>query len=137
MLRSILTILAGFIIWSVLWLGSTTALSLIFPASFREDGSTSSVGILFTLLLLSIIISGIAGYVVGWLATSYAKRNAFDFRHSFVSCWPFCPNPILGCVTRVVSLNFSNVVTACYLLGDRFKSTIVNISIKECKICQH
>ena len=63
MVRSILSVLSGFVLWTVLWLSSNAALTAALPDAFREDGSTNSTGILVLLLVLSVVYSVIAGYV--------------------------------------------------------------------------
>ncbi|MEM7344002.1 MAG: hypothetical protein AAF485_07150 [Chloroflexota bacterium] len=68
MLRIILSVLAGFFLWTILWLTSNAALAALMPNSFREDGSTSNVGLLITILILSIIFSIVAGYVAAKIA---------------------------------------------------------------------
>ena len=68
MIRSILSVLAGFALWTVLWLASNAALAATVPGAFREDGSTDSVGMLLLLLVLSVVFSVIAGYVTALLA---------------------------------------------------------------------
>lgn len=72
MVRSILSVLAGFAAWTVLWLASNAAVMAVAPGSFREDGTTDSVGILVLILVLSVVFSVVAG----WLCAKLARRNA-------------------------------------------------------------
>ncbi|MEM7028765.1 MAG: hypothetical protein AAF629_04170 [Chloroflexota bacterium] len=76
MLRPILIILAGFITWTVLWLGSNAVLSTLFADSFREDGSTDSTGLLLLLIALSVVFSAVAGYLVARLSANQPMRQA-------------------------------------------------------------
>ncbi|MFK7804228.1 MAG: hypothetical protein AB8G95_21520 [Anaerolineae bacterium] len=61
MLRSISAVVAGFFLWTVLWLGSNSLLSIVTPGSYNEDGSTDSALLLMVILLLSVIFSVISG----------------------------------------------------------------------------
>ncbi len=76
MIRSTLAILAGFIAWSVLWLAGNVLLSSLFSGAFREDGSTGHVGILIFLVLYSLVISIISGYITAQLANHHRLRHS-------------------------------------------------------------
>jgi len=67
MIRTILSVVAGFILWSVLWLASNSLITVITPSSFKDDGSTDSVVILGIILALSIVFSLLSGYVTAWI----------------------------------------------------------------------
>ena len=62
MLRSIGAVIAGFVLWTVLWLGANSLLTIITPDSYNEDGSTDSAALMLIILILSVIFSIIAGY---------------------------------------------------------------------------
>ncbi|HRW07199.1 MAG TPA: hypothetical protein P5121_18980 [Caldilineaceae bacterium] len=62
-MRTILAAVIGFVLWTVLWLGSNALLSVLTPTSFREDGSTDSTLLIAVILLLSLLFSLIAGAV--------------------------------------------------------------------------
>ena len=76
MMRTIFAVVAGFIAWTVLFLGSNSILSLTMPGSFKADGSTDSAAMLLLILLLSVIFSIIAGWITAKLATVNPQRNA-------------------------------------------------------------
>lgn len=63
MLRSIGSITAGYVAWSLLFLGSSSLLSLLVPGAFRADGSTDSAAMLLLILALSILTSIVAGWL--------------------------------------------------------------------------
>lgn len=63
MLRSIGAAVAGFVLWSVLWLGSNSLLSIVTPDSYNEDGSTDSQLLMLLILFISVLLSLLAGYV--------------------------------------------------------------------------
>ncbi len=75
MIRSILSVLAGFALWTVLSLASNAALAAAVPGVFREDGSTDSVGMLLLILVFSVVFSVIAGYVTALLAREKRKQH--------------------------------------------------------------
>ena len=76
MARSILAVLAGFAVWTVLWLGSNAALAAAFPAAYNPDGATESAGILLALLALSVGFSVVAGYRGATLAREKPRPYA-------------------------------------------------------------
>jgi hypothetical protein len=63
MLRTILGVIAGFILWSMVWLAGGQYAQLAFPEALAEDGSTSHLGYLVSLVALSVVASVLAGSV--------------------------------------------------------------------------
>jgi hypothetical protein len=76
MLRSIFAVLAGDIIWTILWLGTNAALAAAMPGAFQADGSIDSSGLLAVILVLSVLISIIAGYSTARLASAHEVSHA-------------------------------------------------------------
>lgn len=76
MLRSILSVLAGFALWSILWLTAQAALGAAMPGSFNDDGSTDSIGLLILLLVVTAANSFAAGFVTARLAPRSPMRHA-------------------------------------------------------------
>jgi hypothetical protein len=70
MLRNILSVTAGVVLWSVLWVAGNAVLSLATPGSFKEDGSTDLFAILAGILVWSIVLSILSGYVTVAIARS-------------------------------------------------------------------
>ena len=64
MLTDILAIVAGFALWSVLWLGGNRLVTGLFPGAVKEDGSIDHAGALAALLVFAALVSLAAGYVV-------------------------------------------------------------------------
>jgi len=73
MVRSVISVVAGFLLWTVLWLGSNSLITVITPSSFKEDGSTDSVLILVIILALSVAFSLLSGYVTAWIKRSFSQ----------------------------------------------------------------
>jgi hypothetical protein len=67
MLRSILAVIAGSAVWTVLWLGSNVVLSTLLPSQLKVS-RVESVPAMLLLIVLSVIFSIIAGYVTAQLA---------------------------------------------------------------------
>ncbi len=105
MVRSIGSVVGGFILWTVLWLGSNSVISLSFPDSFNPDGSTDSVGILVLLLILSVVFSVLAGYVAARLAPRHATKHAWIL------------GGVLFAVGLFVQIQFWDVMPLWYHLG--------------------
>ena len=68
-MKNFLYALAGFVLWTILWLGSNAATVAAVPEAFADDGSTSSAGILVLFLVLSAVFS----VASGWLAVRLTK----------------------------------------------------------------
>lgn len=71
-MKNFLYALAGFVLWTVLWLGSNAGVAAALPDAYADDGSTSSTGILLLLLVLSAVFS----VVSGWLAVRITKGSS-------------------------------------------------------------
>jgi hypothetical protein len=75
MASGILSVVVGFILWGLLWVGSNQVLLRMMPGSFRADGSTSNTGILLALLIISILISIITGYLAALIGQQAPVRS--------------------------------------------------------------
>ena len=73
--RSILAVLAGAVLWAVLWLGSNVTLAAVFPGQIVPNEYIGHVGILMTLLTLCIAFSLLAGYVTGVVARTNLVKH--------------------------------------------------------------
>lgn len=83
MLKMILGIIVGFVVWSVLWVGSHTLFGILMPnwygkidAEFMDavtKGTSYSVD--STILVISLIRSFIFSIFAGYLTASIAKEN--------------------------------------------------------------
>ena len=78
MARNILSVLAGFVVWTVLWLASNAAIAAAVPSAFGEDGSTDNAAILVLFLVLSVVFSIVAGYLCARLARTKPMRLAWS-----------------------------------------------------------
>ncbi|MEZ4702798.1 MAG: hypothetical protein R2834_20870 [Rhodothermales bacterium] len=77
MLRNILAVAGGFIVWTIGWLGFFAAASSVTPQYFNEDGSTDSAGVLVAFLIASMVCSLLAGWVIPLIARGPQIRLAW------------------------------------------------------------
>lgn len=80
MVRIIIAVIAGFFIWSILWVGSEQVLSMVFPewwgkhqtefekATFNNTPFTADTGILIFNVLRGAVVSIISGYMAALIA---------------------------------------------------------------------
>jgi len=75
--RSILAVVAGIVIWDVLWLTSNPLLMAIFPGSFTAAGGTSDPFLLALLIILGFLFGIPAGYVTARLAPNDITKHVW------------------------------------------------------------
>lgn len=68
MAKTILAVIVGFALWSVLWLAGGAALQKVFADVVSADGATSDPTALATILLLSVVCSFASGFVASVIA---------------------------------------------------------------------
>jgi hypothetical protein len=61
--RAILAVITGAAVWAVLWIGGTQAAQAAFPSLLPKGQPITSVGALLGLILYSVPLSILAGYV--------------------------------------------------------------------------
>ena len=76
MLKAIGAVVAGFVIWTVLFLGTNALISMASPESFNPDGSTDSVVLLLLILVLSVVFSVAAGLLTARMAGDIAFKSS-------------------------------------------------------------
>ena len=83
MLRVILGIVAGFIAWSILWVGSDQFLSMLSPAWYGAHQAAFEKAIVnkteftpdSTIMIMSLVRSALISIMAGFLAAVIAKGN--------------------------------------------------------------
>jgi len=83
MLRIILGVIAGFIVWTIIWIGSDQVLQTLSPAWFGLQKDAMAVAIANgesfrpdpLVVILDLIRSGIASIMAGFLAAVVANEN--------------------------------------------------------------
>jgi len=72
--RKILAIVAGFVVWTIIWLGGNAVVQTAAADAIGEDGSVTSAGVLLLLLVISIVCSAAGGFVTAKVATEGAAK---------------------------------------------------------------
>ena len=72
-MRTILAIIAGYVLWTVLWLGGGAAIAAAFPEAYPEGGPFNATVPLLLTLGLSIVCSFAAGIMATKLASDAAR----------------------------------------------------------------
>ncbi len=75
MMRSVLSIIVGFVLWTVIWLGGNQGVKMAMPDAFAEDGSSSQPTVLLGILVLSVGCSFVAGCVAARMAKSNPRKH--------------------------------------------------------------
>lgn len=74
MLRAIAAVVAGFVLWSVLWLAVGVGIRAVWPDAIAEDNSVSDT----TVLLVHVAGSIVCSLASGALAALIARRRAWQ-----------------------------------------------------------
>jgi hypothetical protein len=74
--RSVLAVLSGAILWSLLWISTINAIAAAAPEFIVTGRYIGHVGVLLTFLAASVVYSVAAGYVTGSVAKTRAVQHA-------------------------------------------------------------
>jgi hypothetical protein len=72
--RTIIAVLAGAAIWAILWVGGTQAAAAEFPNLLAAGQPVTHGGALVGLIIYSVLLSVLAGYVTAAVATGDRMR---------------------------------------------------------------
>jgi hypothetical protein len=72
--RTILAVVVGAIVWAALWVGGTQAAQSAFPSVLAMGQPVTDTGALMGLILYSVVLSMLAGYVTATIATNAPMR---------------------------------------------------------------
>jgi hypothetical protein len=72
--RTIIAVLAGAAVWAILWVGGTQAATATFPNLLAAGQPVTHTGALLGLIIYSIVLSVLAGYVTAAVATGDRSR---------------------------------------------------------------
>lgn len=72
--RMILAVLAGAVVWAVLWVGGAQAAQSAFPELLRAGQPVTDTGALVGYILYSVLLSILAGYVTATVASRDPMR---------------------------------------------------------------
>jgi hypothetical protein len=74
MLRTLLAVVIGVVLWGGLWNGAHVGVKSVVPASFTDKGLPTGAGMLVAFLVISGLCSLIAGYSGAWIARENPMR---------------------------------------------------------------
>lgn len=77
MIRSILAIIVGSVVWMATALGTDVLLRSLAPAWFGENGKVESVPVLLFMMFYSLLFSVLGGYVTALIAKRQELKHAF------------------------------------------------------------
>ena len=75
MLKIILGVIAGFFVWSIVWVGVDAILKAVFPG-YKESARVMSFS--SAQLLIPLILSAVASIIAGYIAALIAKENTLS-----------------------------------------------------------
>ena len=75
MIRSLLAVLTGTTVWGLLWTTGNDVLVRIIPEAVRGDGRVEYVPALIILLVLSVVLSVLAGGLTAWIARKRETKH--------------------------------------------------------------
>ncbi|HJU66737.1 MAG TPA: hypothetical protein VJ650_00720 [Gemmatimonadaceae bacterium] len=70
--RAIIAVVAGALVWALLWVGGTQAAQAAFPSLLSMGQPVTSTGALVGLLVYSVALSVLAGYVTASVAAQHS-----------------------------------------------------------------
>lgn len=73
--RMILAVLAGAVVWAVLWNAGTLAARTAFPESLTPDRPLTHVGFLIAYIAYSVALSVLAGYAAAAVGRAHARAS--------------------------------------------------------------
>lgn len=75
MANAFLSVIAGYIAWTIVFLGGSAGIRAAFASAHTPDGGTTSLGVLLTYLVLSFGASVLAGAATARLSKTHRMRN--------------------------------------------------------------
>lgn len=75
MVRSILSVITGIVMWGVLWAGAGIGLAKAMPDRFNDQGGTMDPIILGVLIAYSVVLSLLAGFLCATIARRVMMRH--------------------------------------------------------------
>ncbi len=76
MARVVLAVVAGFVVWSVMWIGLGAVMPALSQESFNEQGVPTQAGVLVALLVGSVVCSVASGWTAARIAPQQARPAA-------------------------------------------------------------
>ena len=74
MVRLVAAVIAGFVLWSAVWIAAQRVVVSVVPEAFGEDAEIASTGVLLLFLAVSVVDSLVSGWVAALVAKDTAGR---------------------------------------------------------------
>jgi hypothetical protein len=66
--RNVVAVVAGAMLWAVLWIGGTQVVASVYPALFVAGEPVTNTGVLLGLIAYGVVLSVLAGYATASVA---------------------------------------------------------------------
>ena len=73
--RNVLAVIAGVVLWSVLWIGGAQVAAMMYPAVLAPGQPVTHTGALLGYIAFSVVLSVLAGYATAAAATGHRMRS--------------------------------------------------------------
>jgi hypothetical protein len=73
--RNVLAVIAGVVLWSVLWVGGAQLAAMMYPAVLAPGQPVTHTGALLGYIAFSVVLSVLAGYATAAAATGNRMRS--------------------------------------------------------------
>jgi hypothetical protein len=121
MIRAIVAVIAGFGLWSVLWVSSNQIVIRLMPDAFGADGSIDSNGIMAGFVVLSFLYSLFAGYTVVTISRG-SMKPAYVFAVIQLVVGIFVQSMYLHVLPAWYHISFLILLVPGVLIGARIRT---------------
>ena len=122
MKRIVLAVIAGFALWSVLWLVVNASSAALAPGAFNEDGTTDSATVLLVVLILSIACSVGSGVLTAAIARTPSLGPAWVLGGLLLAVGVFFQVQYWDAMPLWYHIPFLALLIPGTLIGARFRS---------------
>lgn len=121
MVRSVLGVIAGFGIWSVLWVVAGNVFPLLAPEAFDDRGMTQSPGILAGFLFASVICSLVGGFVLALIVSRGRAPSALVLGLLLLAVGIFVQMQVWDALPPWYHLSFLILLVPVTMVGSELK----------------
>lgn len=126
MFRSIGAVLAGAVVWDLLYLGTNALVVALLPGYFRADGSTDHLGVLILSLVISVLLYLLSGYITATVARGNQRWHALALGLFQLPQGVFAQIQYWETLPVWYHLTFLALLVPCTLLGAQLRVTRKN-----------
>jgi len=122
LLKNIYGVIAGFVLWTALWIASDLALRLISPEWYVEASKNFSTTFLLITLVRSIVISVVCGYIAALIARQNGAATALVLGVLLLAFGVFVQAQLWNSIPLWYHLLFLVTLIPATYLGGRLRS---------------